>query len=183
MEKNIVLIGFMGAGKTSVGRTIAQKLGWTFLDTDQEIERLNGIPVHEIFRRYGEVRFRSEERLLAGKLLTRQQMVIATGGGMVQQADNVELLKQSGILVWLGGSPDMVLRRVGRRTADRPLLRGKLNVEDISKLLAEREAIYTQIADIVVENDNKSLEELAREVIHKCMSQANWKENECRSAD
>jgi len=168
MEKNIVLIGFMGAGKTSVGRTIPQKLSGSFLATEQEIERLNGIPVHEIFRRYGEVRFRSEERLLASKLLARQHMVIATGGGMVQYPDNVELLRQNGILVWLRVTPEMVLRRVGRRTADRPLLRGKLNVEDISKLLEEREQMYTQIADLVVENENRSLDELAREVINRC---------------
>lgn len=170
MEKNIVLIGFMGAGKTSVGRTIAQKLGWTFLDTDQEIERLNGLPVHEIFRRYGEIRFRSEERLLAGKLVTRQRLVIATGGGMVKYPENVELLKQNGILVWLKVGPEIVLRRVGKRAADRPLLRGKLNIEEIGSLLAEREAIYEKIADVVVANENKSLDELAREIIQNCLS-------------
>ncbi|MGE5455183.1 MAG: shikimate kinase [Methylocystaceae bacterium] len=168
MDKNIVLIGFMGAGKTSVGRTIAQKLGWSFIDTDQEIERLTSLPVHEIFRRYGEVRFRSEERLLASKLLVRKHMVVATGGGMVQHSDNVELLKQNGTMVWLHVTPEMVLRRVGRRTVDRPLLRGKLNVEDITELLKAREAIYTQVADIVVENENRSLDELAREIINRC---------------
>lgn len=173
MEKNIVLIGFMGAGKTSVGRTIAQKMGWTFIDTDQEIERLTGIPVYEIFRRFGEVRFRSEERVLARKLITRQHMVIATGGGMVQQTDNVELLKENGILVWLKVTPEMVLRRVGRRTADRPLLRGKLNVEEISKLLNERETVYTRVADIVIDNENRSLEDLAREIITRCQEWEN----------
>ncbi|MGE5380402.1 MAG: shikimate kinase [Methylocystaceae bacterium] len=168
MEKNIVLIGFMGAGKTSVGRTVALKLGWSFLDTDQEIERLTGIPVHEIFRRFGEVRFRSEERLLASKVAAQKNMVIATGGGMVQHPDNVELLKKTGILVWLRVTPEMVLRRVGRRAADRPLLRGKLNLDDISKLLEEREIIYRQVADVVVENENRSLDELAREIITRC---------------
>lgn len=165
MDKNIVLIGFMGAGKTTVGRTIAQKLGWSFIDTDQEIERLIRMPVHEIFRRYGEKRFRSEENLLARKLAERKKMVIATGGGIVQNPANVELLKKNGVFVWLKVSPEMVIKRVGRRAAERPLLRGKLTLDEVSRLLAEREEIYARVADIVVENENRSLEEMAEEII------------------
>lgn len=167
MEKNIILIGFMGAGKTAVGRAMAQKLGWGFVDTDQEIEKLTGLTVNEIFRRYGERRFRSEESLMAVKVCRRQRLVIATGGGMVLDPNNVKNLKSNGLLVWLKVSPEMVMKRVGRRTGERPLLRGRPTIDQVSELLGQREALYAAAADIVVENDNRSMDDLIKEILQK----------------
>jgi shikimate kinase len=119
--KNIVIIGFMATGKSTVGRRLAHRLGRAFIDTDKEIEAVTGKTVAQIFARDGAVRFRSEEALLVKKLSAREDLVIATGGGIVLDPENVRLLKESGILIALSASPDVIYQRArGKKT--RPLL-------------------------------------------------------------
>ncbi|MDO4539786.1 MAG: shikimate kinase, partial [Syntrophomonadaceae bacterium] len=133
--KNLILVGFMGSGKSATGLRLAQKIKWDFVDMDREIERITHMSVAELFRRYGEVRFRSEEKLLVGKLCARERLVIATGGGVLAQEENLRLLQQCGTLIYLEASPQEIFKRVSRKKNTRPLLRKGFSVEDIARLL------------------------------------------------
>ncbi|GAB6156849.1 shikimate kinase [Desulfotomaculum varum] len=156
--KNIVLIGFMGTGKSTVGRALAKRLGYRFIDTDYAIEQITGLTVEQIFRKHGVKRFRGEEVLLAKKLAAQEKLVIATGGGMVLDPENVKMLRQNGFLVCLAASPETICRRV-RNKRTRPLLaKGNLQ-QRVAELLEERKGAY-QIADLTVNTDDKSPEEV-----------------------
>lgn len=120
--RNIVLIGFMGTGKSTVGRRLAQALSWNFVDTDAEIGDVTELSVSEIFRRYGETRFRSEESIVVTRLAQTEEIVIATGGGTVLNPINWEVLAQNGIIVSLYAPLEVILQRIGHKN-DRPLLR------------------------------------------------------------
>lgn len=174
MGKNIVLIGFMGTGKSSVGTRLGQRLHREFLDMDREIEHLLGMPVERIFRVYGEMRFRSEERLLAEKLSRRRNLVIATGGGVVLNPENLLALKQNGVVVCLQAKPEDILERVNRKKGSRPLLKKGINLEGIKEMLKQREAYYST-ADITIDTSGKDLEEIVAMIIN-CMTQAGKKE-------
>ncbi|WP_054692530.1 shikimate kinase [Syntrophomonas palmitatica] len=164
MGKNIVLIGFMGTGKSSVGWRLAQKLKMNFLDMDREIERITGMPVNELFRRYGETRFRSEEKLLANKLAQRNDLVIATGGGVVLQTDNMDALRNNGIIVGLEASPQEILDRVQRKKGSRPLIKKDVTLEDIKEFLDARKEFY-DCADFKVYTGKKEIETVVDEII------------------
>ncbi|MCL6477026.1 MAG: shikimate kinase [Peptococcaceae bacterium] len=163
--KNIVLAGFMGTGKTTVGRILAHRLGLRFIDTDEEIERVTGKTVSYIINRYGLIRFRSEESLLIKKLSLAEGLVIATGGGAVLDPDNVAALKKNGVVVLIRSSPEVVSRRVksGRK---RPLLAGADDLtRRIEELMAEREEAYSKSADLEVFSEVESREEVADKII------------------
>ncbi len=164
MGKNLVLIGFMGTGKSSVGIRLAQKLKREFVDMDREIEGVCGMSVSEIFKSYGEVRFRSEEKLMAAKVGKREDLVIATGGGAVLNSENVVSFKENGVLICLDASPQDILARVNRKKGTRPLLKRSDNLHDIVKLLEEREAFYA-CADIRVNTSSKHLETIISEIL------------------
>jgi shikimate kinase len=162
MKKNIVLIGFMGTGKTSLGRQLARRLGYRFIDTDQAIEEVTGKTVAQIFRRDGVIRFRSEENLLARKLAGQSGLVIATGGGMVLNEENVALLGQNGILIGLRADPEVIVSRV-KNKKHRPLLhRGDLR-ENVLKLLREREGVY-DVAEYTIDTGKLSFQEALNEI-------------------
>ncbi|MDD4239750.1 MAG: shikimate kinase [Desulfotomaculaceae bacterium] len=154
--KNIVLIGFMGTGKTSVGRRLACRLKCEFIDTDAEIERLMGKTVTQIFARDGVVRFRSEEELLVKRLAGREDLVIATGGGLVLNPANLRLLKENGVLVALTASPEVIYYRV-RSKKSRPLLLHKDMKSKLTELLQERENVY-KAAEITLDTGACSIE-------------------------
>lgn len=139
--RNIVLIGFMGTGKTVTGRRLARVLGRPFVDTDDEIERLTGKTVARIFQEDGETCFRAKENLLCGKLAVPRGLVVATGGGMVVNPENVALLRKGGVLIGLTAAPDVILERVGR-AGTRPLLRGADRRARMEKLMRERAGVY-----------------------------------------
>lgn len=166
MQKNIVLIGFMGTGKSSVGSRLAAKLNWEFVDMDREIENINGISVSEIFRRYGERRFRSEESLMVKKLSLRDHLVIATGGGVVLEAENIAILRQNSIIILLEAKAQDIWARVNRKKGTRPLLKGASSSEDIEKLLAARAKHY-DCADIRINTSDKDLEYIIDEIMQK----------------
>lgn len=144
---NIVLAGFMGAGKTTVGQLVAEQLGRTFIDTDAEIERREGISVPAIFERDGEAYFRSKERALAAELAQQSGYVIATGGGMIVNEGVRRILLDSAICICLTASPDSILERVGGESAaqTRPLLRSDDVRARIVALLNERAPAYAHL--------------------------------------
>lgn len=158
--RNIVLIGFMGTGKSTVGRRLAQSLAWNFVDTDCEIGEVNNLSVSEIFRRYGETRFRSEESIVVARLSQQEQLVIATGGGTVLNPLNWKALAEKGIVIALHASLDAILARIGHKN-DRPLLKGPR--EAIEKLWAERQACYAQ-ADYIIDTTEKNVDEVVKEI-------------------
>ena len=161
--KNIVLIGFMATGKSTIGRRLAQRLSRDFVDTDKEIEAITGRTVAQIFARDGIKRFRAEENLLVKRLAPREGLVIATGGGMVLDPENMRLLKKNGILIALTASPEIICARVkGKKT--RPLLQGGALDARISRLLKERQHLYDQ-ADLVVDTGTCSVGETVEKII------------------
>ncbi|GBF34205.1 shikimate kinase I [Desulfocucumis palustris] len=163
--KNIVLIGFMGTGKTTVGRRLALRLGLEFIDTDAEIERVAGKTIQDIFARHGLIRFRSEEALVIKRLSLQGGRVVATGGGAVLDSKNVDSLKKNGVLVRLTAPPEVIVQRVGKRR-NRPLLNhGGALLETVQRLMREREEIYGQAADFTVDTGALSKDETVERIV------------------
>lgn len=162
-KKNIVLVGFMGTGKSTVGWRLAQKHHMDFIDMDKEIERITGLTVSDLFRRHGEVRFRSEERVLAAKLAQMENMVISTGGGVVLQEENIKDLGSSGTIICLEASPEEILIRVNRKKGTRPLLNKTMRAEDIAEIVKKREPLYA-CAKYRVYTSGKDVEEVVNEI-------------------
>lgn len=164
---NIILTGFMGTGKTTIGRALAMRLGWRFLDTDLEIERRAEMSIPEIFTRHGEEHFRNLERQLCRELISQQGTVIATGGGMALDPENRKLLSLSGVVVCLRCSTEEILARVGNN-GGRPKLEGQDPAERVDSLLRERAASYSSFAyqvnttDLGVEDSVNRVYEIAR---------------------
>ncbi|MDD2620444.1 MAG: shikimate kinase [Syntrophomonadaceae bacterium] len=169
MEKNIVLIGFMGTGKSSVGLKLSEKLKMKFVDMDREIEKVTGMSVSSLFRKFGEIRFRSEERLMAQKLSKQSNLVIATGGGVVLEDENIQQLRENGIMIWLQASPEDILARVNRKKGTRPLLKRDLKIEDIEDMLRAREHLYS-CTNYRINTSNKDIYTIVNE-IHKIIKQ------------
>lgn len=167
MGKNIVLIGFMGTGKSSVGLRLAHKLKKEFVDIDQEIENVSGMSIAEMFKHHGETRFRAEESLMVNKLGEREDMIIATGGGVVLLKENIAALKKNGILVCLDASLEDIFERVNRKKGSRPLLKKNTRIEDISALLKVREPYYADAADIRVKTSNRKQDDIVNEIIRE----------------
>lgn len=155
--KNIVLIGFMGTGKTSTGKMLAARLGAAFLDMDQKIEEEAGMCIPEMFSKKGEAYFREQEHKLVQRLSMRRNAVIATGGGTVKNPDNIALLKKGGVIICLCANVDTVLERTNRR-GTRPVLdnadRGDRR-QAVKRLMEERHALYEQ-ADFMIDTSDLS---------------------------
>lgn len=163
--KNIVLIGFMGTGKSAIGRRLALRLGRQFVDTDEEIERVTGRTVAQLFAREGEVRFRSEEALVVNKVAARSGLVVATGGGVVLNPATVETLKQNGILIGLTADPEILFQRV-RRKKDRPLLNGAGDLlARIKEMLAARAGAYG-VSEVTVDTGKHGQDETVELIIN-----------------
>ena len=143
-KRNIILVGFMGTGKTTVGKRLARKLGMEFLDMDCVIEERQGKKISAIFAEEGEPFFRSLERSLVQELAARQGMVIAAGGGIVLNADNITDYSRTGLVVCLTATPEVILERVSRSN-HRPLLEGDEKLKRIREILEKRQALYDAI--------------------------------------
>ncbi len=139
--KPIVLIGLMGAGKTTVGRRLAQRLHLPFVDADHEIERAAGMSIPDIFDRFGEPYFRDGERRVIARLIDGARKVIATGGGAFIHPETRELILNEAVAVWLDAEPDVLADRVGRKD-NRPLLRGRDPKETLIELAKVRNPYY-----------------------------------------
>ena len=167
MEKkeNLILIGFMGSGKTTLGIRLSYRLRQTFVDTDKWIEKQQGKSISSIFAEEGEEAFRRLETECLKKLQQESgKQIISTGGGMPLRAENRVLLKQLGTVVYLKASPDAIYERLKEDTT-RPLLQTKDPRQRIKELLGDREAAYQEAADQVMNTEGKSQEEVLDELL------------------
>ncbi|KAB2951304.1 shikimate kinase [Heliorestis acidaminivorans] len=162
MKKNIVLIGFMGTGKSTVGKILAHKIAYEFIDTDREIERVTGLTITQIFDNHGEQRFRSEETVMARKVSEKTKKVISTGGGIVLRQENVTALRSTGIIIELSARPEIIWQRISRRT-HRPLIRKEMDAQVIAEMMAQREPYY-QCADYRIDTSEKTLVQVVEEI-------------------
>ena len=164
--KNIALIGFMGAGKTTVSHGLKALYGMTEIDTDQEIVRREGRPITEIFATEGEMYFRRLEREEVLRLQDVHDAVISCGGGLVMNADNVANLRRSCVIVFLTATPETTLLRV-KDSTDRPILNGHMDVAYIRALQEKRRPAYEAAADMRIATDGKDVETICREIMQK----------------
>ncbi len=152
LERSIVLVGLMGAGKSCIGRSLAQRLGRPFIDADREIEEAAGCTIEEFFERHGEEAFREGERRVIARLLAGPRQVLATGGGAFMDPRTREAIRARAVSVWLRADLDLLVRRTGRRN-NRPLLKGKDRRAILRQLIDERYPVYAE-ADTAVDIDD-----------------------------
>ena len=159
-SKNIVLVGPMGSGKTTIGRRLAHKLNQEFFDTDHEIINKTGVTIDHIFDIEGEKGFRERESKILENLCQMSNIILATGGGIVILPKNRKILRNAGLVVYLSSSVDQLLRRTAKSTA-RPLLENSNDRrKTITELLAARDVYYRKVASIVVDTKGKKLHEV-----------------------
>jgi shikimate kinase len=164
---NIILTGFMGTGKTAVGKRLARRLGWSFVDVDRLIEAGAKMPIARIFSERGERVFRRLEQRQLGRVVRGQHQVIATGGGAVMDPKNRLRLRSSGPVVCLEARPKVILERIGRRLQVRPLLAGAADpLARIKQLLHQRAAAYAQ-ADLTVDTSDLPVDALVEQLMQK----------------
>lgn len=166
-RKNIVLIGFMGCGKTTLGKKLSMRLKYSFIDTDRYIERKEGITIAQIFQEKGEAYFRDLEKSTVELLSKEYGNIIATGGGIIKNEDNMHMLKETGIIVYLRATPEHIFRNIANDDT-RPLLQGGDKLEKIRVLMEERRELYEKYADVTVSvssgNVNQITERISREL-------------------
>jgi len=162
---NLALIGFMGTGKTSVGRLVAEQLRFDYVDTDDMIQTATGRTINDIFKTDGEPAFRTLEEKIVAEFVNRTKTVIATGGGSPTNPKNLASLKKHALVVCLWSSPEKIWERVKNQT-HRPLLHDADPQKKIRELLAAREPFYKQ-ADVLLNTDIRSVREVAQQVVHQ----------------
>lgn len=156
----------MGTGKTAVGRRLATKLGYRYVDTDTIIEEQASCTVAEIFKKQGEAYFRELERSVIQKVVQSEGCVISTGGGAVVDPENLALLKKNGLVICLKSSPEKIMERTGRKKDERPILSGKDPLEEIKRLL-ELRAPYYDRADWTVDTSKKTVDQVVAVIEQK----------------
>lgn len=164
-KKNIVLIGFMGCGKTTVGRILSKKMGVKFLDTDYQIEKRVMMKVGDIFEKLGEEYFRKVESEVIKNCSKDFHGVISTGGGSVLNKGNVNNLKSTGKLIYLKSSPENVLYNLRRSKKVRPMLRQNLNLNYIQKFMKSRDEIYNNVKDYEINVDDLSIDQIIYNIV------------------
>ncbi len=157
-SRSVVLVGMMGAGKSSIGRRLASRLGVGFVDADIEIESAAGMTIPEIFDKHGEPYFRAGEARVIARLLDQGPQVLATGGGAVMDPHTRELIRAKGVSIWLKADIDVLLKRTKRRSSDRPL------VDRMKDLMPQREPIYA-LSDIVVQSRDEPHDTIVDEIM------------------
>ena len=164
---NIILTGFMGTGKTTIGKRLAKRLGWPFVDIDELIEASAKKPVPRIFAEHGEPVFRRLEERIIRRAVRGDQQVIATGGGAFVDPKNRSRLRASGPVVCLTASPQAILQRVGRRLDARPMLSGSMNpLSRIKALLRQRAPVYA-LADLTTDTTHLGIDEIVEQLWQK----------------
>ncbi|MGZ3412049.1 MAG: shikimate kinase [Xanthobacteraceae bacterium] len=159
----IVLVGMMGAGKSSIGRRLASELGIPFVDADSEIEKAAGMSISDMFQSKGEAYFRSGEARVIARLLDCGAQVLATGGGAFMNEQTRQLIREKGISIWLKADIDVLLRRIKRRN-DRPLLKNVDHQETLMQLLRQRDPVYAE-ADVTIQSRDVPHETIMTEII------------------
>ncbi|MDO4581003.1 MAG: shikimate kinase [Bacillota bacterium] len=159
-KDNIVLVGFMGSGKTVIGRNVARLLDFDFADTDEMIRDTTGMSLPQLLRKHGHIRVCSEEALVLKKLAAASRQVIAAGGSLLPQQSNIGLLVKSSYFVLLHAEPQVIHQRLGRKN-DRLLPYGKPTLPQLEQLIAEREREYRRLADLILDTGSMGVEEAA----------------------
>jgi shikimate kinase len=162
-RRSVVLVGMMGAGKSSVGRRVALRLGIPFVDADTEIEKAAGMAITDIFAIRGEAEFRAGEARVILRLLEGGPQVLATGGGAFINPDTRAAIAAKGISIWLKAEPDVLMKRIKRRQ-DRPLLHTADPAATLRKLLEEREPVYA-LADLTVQSREVTHDRIVDEIV------------------
>lgn len=161
--KNIILTGFMGTGKTAVGRELSRLLNMNLIDVDTEIEKSQRMTINEIFKQFGEPKFREIETEMIRKLSERKDVIISTGGGAVLRQENMDVLRKQGVIICLMASPETILKRTSRNT-NRPLLQVEDPFGKIQELLNFRKPFYKK-ADIIINTEDKTPLQIAEQII------------------
>lgn len=163
---NIFLIGFMGAGKSTVAKELKKMLDMPLVEMDARIVEEQGMSINEIFDKFGESHFRDIESKLVRDIGVEGNTIVSCGGGVVVRDENVVEMKKSGKIVFLTATPETIYDRV-KDGNDRPILNGNMNVEFIKGLMEKRRALYEAAADITIETDNKNIQEICNEIKDK----------------
>lgn len=174
-DYNVFLVGFMGAGKTTIASELERKLAMNRVEMDEMISKKQGMSISEIFDEYGETYFRNLESNCLIELQKIKQSIVSCGGGVVMRDDNAMHMKKNGRVVLLQASPETILERV-KDSDERPILNGHMNVEFIENLLEKRKEKYKTIADVIIDTDKKSESEIVDEIIAKLIAFDNEKE-------
>lgn len=167
---NIYLIGFRCTGKTTVGKIIADRLKMKFIDADDELVKQQGIPISEIVEKHGWAYFREKESDVLRQISEKSDQVVATGGGVILDKDNVAIMKRSGTVIWLKARPETVKQRIvkDQKTADsRPSLTEKGLLEEIEETIKARDPHYMEAMDFCVDTDDVTIEEVVEEIMKK----------------
>jgi shikimate kinase len=188
--RNLVLVGYRGSGKSTVGKELARTLGLGFLDTDLVIQEKQGRSIREIFSTDGEPAFRNLESQSLEDLLADQSIspsVIATGGGIVMRSENRDNLRLLGMVIWLEVSPEMAIQRISGdsfTTDQRPSLTSQSLSEEVRKMIAERTPVYASVADMkILNNDNsRDTEAIVQEIIGQ-LKQTSWYSDHMKQID
>ena len=167
MKSSIALTGFMGTGKTAVGKALAEKLGKEFVEMDALIEQKAGKTIPQIFEQDGEIRFRELEIEVTKEISGKKNTVIACGGGVVLNKINIDRLKQGCIVVQLTASPEAILKRTSVDATDRPLLRTDKQAQNIRELLRFRKPFYERAADMAINTSKLDIDSVAEQIIKK----------------
>ncbi len=164
VDYNVLLIGFMGSGKSTVSSELSKLLRMEEIDMDQYIEDKEGRTIKEMFEKDGEEYFRNRETQAVNDFKSKKGVIVSCGGGAVLRQENVEAMKAQGKIILLTASPETTLERVKDTTA-RPILNGNMNVEFIQQLMGKRADKYKNAADITIMTDNKNVDEICNEII------------------
>jgi shikimate kinase len=160
---SVLLVGLMGAGKTTVGRQLAKRRGCQFLDTDHEIERRTGVRIPMIFDIEGEAGFRDRETTILREVVNSAGHVIATGGGIVLRPENRALLKSAELIIYLHASPNTLYSRT-RNDHNRPLLKVEDPLKRLEELYSERDPLYREVATLVIQSQGGSVASMVRQI-------------------
>ena len=169
--QNIFIVGPMGAGKSTVGRQLAEALAFEFKDSDQEIQRRTGVDIPTIFEYEGEEGFRNRERQVIDELSQESSIVLATGGGAVLRPDNRQDLTSRGVVIYLHCSPEQQYSRTSR-DRNRPLLHTEDPLTRLRELMEERDPLYRQVADFVVSTERRGTSSVVKEISRRLESDA-----------
>ena len=168
--QNIFLVGPMGAGKSTVGRQLAESLSYAFKDSDQGIQRRTGVDIPTIFEFEGEAGFRARERQVIEDLVAEERIVLATGGGAVLDPDNRQNLAARGVVIYLHCTPEQQFSRTSRDRG-RPLLQTEDPLERLRELMEERDPLYRQVADLVVSTEKRGTASVVKEIRRRLESE------------
>ena len=166
ISRSIFLIGFMGAGKSTIARALQRELGFPLIEMDERIVKEQGMSINDIFAQYGEDHFRDIESQLIVDIGKEEPSIVSCGGGVVVRPQNTQNMKEIGRIVFLKATPETIYERV-KNSTDRPILNGHMNVEYIAELMEKRRALYEAAADITSQTDGKTREQICEEIIGK----------------